>query len=56
MHAEINNVSWKHDKPQGAETNLELTVVCIKFEGMKKEEVTIYYVFRAAHHLQKSLQ
>ena len=39
VHAEINNVSWKFDKPQGAETHFEVTVVSIDFEKMKKTEV-----------------
>ena len=39
VHAEINNVSWKFDKPQGAETHFEVTVVTIDFEKMKKAEV-----------------
>ena len=38
VHAEINNVSWKFDKPQGAETHFEVTVVSIDFEKMKKTE------------------
>ena len=39
IHAEINNLSWKFDKPEGAETHFELTVVAIDFESMKKEQV-----------------
>ena len=36
FHAEITNSSWKHDKPKGSETHLELILVTPDFEGVKK--------------------
>jgi stress-induced morphogen len=41
MHAEIDNLSWQHDKPKDAETHFKITVVTTDFESLKMDKVMI---------------
>ena len=47
IHAEVKNLSWKHDEPKDSEKYLEIIVVTHLFESIKKQEVLIinlYYI------------